>query len=129
MSLDASVIESVGVLRKPDGARMVVTTKSADAPPVKEVETPTKKPLLIVDGVISGETELRKLDPDRIENVEVVKGEAAKRLYGDRAENGVIQVTLREGGAKRPSRAPTVILRDSGAVNLLIKRDSTRTPR
>ncbi len=129
MSLDASVIESVGVLRKLDGARMVVTTKSADAPPVKEVETPTKKPLLIVDGVISGETELRKLDPDRIENVEVVKGEAAKRLYGDRAENGVIQVTLREGGAKRPSRAPTVILRDSGAVNLLIKRDSTRTPR
>jgi TonB-dependent SusC/RagA subfamily outer membrane receptor len=38
------------------------------------------------------------LDPDDIESVEVIKGDAAARLYGDRGANGVIQITTKEGG-------------------------------
>ncbi|MFO7893471.1 MAG: SusC/RagA family TonB-linked outer membrane protein [Longimicrobiales bacterium] len=70
-------------------------------------------PLLIIDGVrvensqssfglfTGGQTtsRLNDLNPDDIENIEVLKGPAASALYGTAAANGVIQVTTRKGTA------------------------------
>ncbi len=53
-------------------------------------------PLIIVDGVIS-QGGIQDINPQDIENVEVVKGAAASSLYGSRAGNGVIQITTRSG--------------------------------
>ncbi|MBP7549783.1 MAG: SusC/RagA family TonB-linked outer membrane protein [Gemmatimonadaceae bacterium] len=53
-------------------------------------------PLIIVDGVIS-QGSIQDINPQDIENVEVVKGAAASSLYGSRAGNGVIQITTRSG--------------------------------
>ena len=53
-------------------------------------------PLYIIDGVIS-QGGIQDLNPQDIENVEVVKGAAASSLYGSRAGNGVIQITTRSG--------------------------------
>jgi TonB-linked SusC/RagA family outer membrane protein len=53
-------------------------------------------PLVIVDGAILNGT-LADINPQDIENVEVVKGAAASSLYGSRAGNGVIQITTRSG--------------------------------
>ncbi len=53
-------------------------------------------PLIIIDGVIS-QGGLQDVNPQDIENVEVVKGAAASSLYGSRAGNGVIQITTRSG--------------------------------
>lgn len=53
-------------------------------------------PLIIIDGVIS-QGGLQDINPQDIENVEVVKGAAASSLYGSRAGNGVIQITTRSG--------------------------------
>ncbi len=53
-------------------------------------------PLYIVDGVIS-QGGIQDINPQDIENVEVVKGAAASSLYGSRAGNGVIQITTRSG--------------------------------
>ena len=53
-------------------------------------------PLYIIDGVIS-QGGLQDINPQDIENVEVVKGAAASSLYGSRAGNGVIQITTRSG--------------------------------
>ncbi|MXW10612.1 MAG: TonB-dependent receptor plug domain-containing protein [Gammaproteobacteria bacterium] len=51
-------------------------------------------PLVFVDGVEleTGSDALSSLNPDDIESIEVIKGEAAADLYGDRAANGVIRI-------------------------------------
>jgi bla regulator protein blaR1 len=52
------------------------------------------RPLLIIDGVIvTGKVDL---DPALITSIEVVKGAAAARLYGERGKNGVILITTRK---------------------------------
>lgn len=55
-----------------------------------------QEPLYIIDGVVS-QGGLQDINPQDIENVEVVKGAAASSLYGSRAGNGVIQITTRSG--------------------------------
>ena len=55
-------------------------------------------PLIFVDGVEleAGSEALSSLNPDDIESIEVIKGEAAADLYGERAENGVIRILMIE---------------------------------
>lgn len=55
--------------------------------------------LLVIDGVISGHDAMARLAPDGIAQVEVIKGDAARRLYDDpRAANGVIRITTKPAG-------------------------------
>ncbi len=70
-------------------------------------------PLLIVDGIRvdnnAGSTGIgtggqqpsrfNDINPEDIENIEIVKGPAAAALYGTAAANGVIQVTTKKGRA------------------------------
>lgn len=79
------------------------------------------RPLIFIDGVevsnsdlsleagkyrvrISGDpySPLSSLNPNDIERIEVVKGSAATGLFGDRAENGVIQIFTKESEASEP---------------------------
>lgn len=55
------------------------------------------QPLVVVDGVIRAELDLDAIDTSDIEKVEIVKGEAALDLYGDRARGGLIQITTKSG--------------------------------
>ena len=70
-----------------------------DEPPAGAREVMEADPLILIDGVIvqneNGKAVLGGLDPDRIERIEVIKGEAAEALYGEAAANGVIQVYLK----------------------------------
>ena len=67
--------------------------------------TEQRKPLIIVDGIIMGPPyDIEDLDRTRIESVEVVKGEAAKSMYGTRASGGVI--SIRTKGAPTPPPPP-----------------------
>lgn len=61
------------------------------------------QPLVYVDGVrvdrgaaTGTDDVLAALDPSTIARVEVLKGPAAKELYGEEASNGVIQIFLNE---------------------------------
>ena len=68
-------------------------------------------PLIIVDGVrvnndegatsigVGGQvpSRLNDINPEDIENIEIVKGPAAAALYGTAASNGVIQITTKRG--------------------------------
>lgn len=70
-------------------------------------------PLIILDGVLldnstgsfsvglGGQTISRfdDINPDDIENIELIKGPAATALYGTAAANGVIQITTKRGRA------------------------------
>src|ERR1044071_6343366 len=51
-------------------------------------------PLIVVDGVVLNGT-ISEIDPNDIENIEVVKGAAAASTFGSRAQNGVIQITTK----------------------------------
>ena len=59
----------------------------------RELEVPAPAPLFIVDGVVR--TSLKGIEPQQIHSVEVVKGAAAQRLYGQDGRNGVIRVTTK----------------------------------
>src|SRR5690606_21199044 len=53
-------------------------------------------PLVIIDGIPSG---LRDVNPRDIESVSVLKDAASAAIYGNRASNGVILITTKQGKA------------------------------
>ncbi len=72
----------------------------------------TNDPIVIIDGVRasaqtnnglgvggSGPSRLDDINPNEIENIEIVKGPSAATLYGTEAANGVIVITTKRGKA------------------------------
>ena len=89
-------------------AQELVVTGQAQARSMREAvawtkwlaENPGSKPVVFVDGVRVDEAGLDKVlrdigGSDRIDRIEVEKGEAAERLYGSEAAHGVIQIHTR----------------------------------
>ena len=56
------------------------------------------RPLYVVDGIPMG-TDIRYLDPNDIESMEVLKDASATAIYGTQASNGVILITTKKGKA------------------------------
>lgn len=54
-------------------------------------------PLILIDGVELGVTELARLRPDDIESFSIMKDATSTALYGARGANGVIYVTTKQG--------------------------------
>jgi TonB-linked SusC/RagA family outer membrane protein len=85
-------------------------------------------PLIIVDGIrvnndegatsigVGGQvpSRLNDINPEDIENIEIVKGPAAAALYGTAASNGVIQITTKRG---RAGRTKWNVHTEAGTVN------------
>ncbi|HTE30844.1 MAG TPA: carboxypeptidase-like regulatory domain-containing protein, partial [Chryseolinea sp.] len=55
------------------------------------------KPLIIVDGVQIGATDINSLDLSNIDRIEVVQGAASASIYGAQGANGVIQIFTKRG--------------------------------
>jgi len=52
--------------------------------------------LVVLDGVVVPSSDgLRQLDPQSIRSIEIVKGPAAHKRYGDAARNGAIYISTR----------------------------------
>src|SRR5712664_2728889 len=87
---------------KVPGANIVSASGRPGAQPAILLRGPTsinaagrgQDPLYIVDGIIINGN-LPDINPNDIENVEVVKGAAGASLYGARAGNGVINITTK----------------------------------
>ena len=55
------------------------------------------QPLIIIDGKEArDDINLNSLDPNNIESINVLKGPAAKKAYGEKGKNGVVQITLKK---------------------------------
>ena len=67
-------------------------TKNRGAASSKDLE-----PLYVVNGAIMSHTDFAKLNPNSIKSMNVIKGDQATSIYGARASNGVIVVTLKDG--------------------------------
>lgn len=65
-------------------------------------------PLIFVDGVEveGGTAALSSLNPDDIESIEVVKGEAAADMFGNRGERGVIHIHTKSYQPSEPAEPP-----------------------
>lgn len=55
----------------------------------------SKNPVYFVDGKEVSKEELNMINPQDIESMSVLKGEAAQTVYGEKGKNGVVQVTLK----------------------------------
>lgn len=97
------------------------------------------EPLYVIDGVpyslnmeqqggisqqnpLFGETRanpLANLNPNDIENVEILKDAAAASIYGSRGSNGVVLITTKRG---RANMAPEITFRASGGVQTAFNR-------
>jgi outer membrane receptor protein involved in Fe transport len=56
--------------------------------------------LVLINGVrLSANASLDELDPATVETVEVLKGDAARRLYGLEAEHGAILITTKKAAS------------------------------
>ncbi len=54
------------------------------------------KPLIVIDGKVKEEDyDWNSIDPNTIKSVSVLKGETALEKYGERAENGVLEIELK----------------------------------
>ncbi len=74
----------------------------------------SNEPLLYVDGILVSNgkggidvgggdySRLNDLNPEEIENIEVLKGPAASAIYGSAASNGVLLITTKKGHAGAP---------------------------
>ncbi|MEO6778365.1 MAG: SusC/RagA family TonB-linked outer membrane protein [Gemmatimonadaceae bacterium] len=97
---------------KVPGANIVSASGRPGAPPAVLLRAPTSiasqgrgtAPLYVVDGIILGDQMsatggggLGGINPNDIDNIEVIKGAAAASLYGTRAGNGVISITTKSG--------------------------------
>lgn len=60
-------------------------------------------PMILLDGVELGATDLNSIDLNIIEKVEVIQGAAAATIYGAQGANGVIQLFSKKGKAGKVS--------------------------
>jgi len=60
-------------------------------------------PLWVVDGIEVAPDFINKLDPNRIENITILKDQASVATYGQRARNGVVIITTK-GDTALPAR-------------------------
>ena len=119
-SIPRTVINGVSDLLSSRAANVVVTQTSGTTGGGSRIRirgsnslSLSNEPLIIIDGVraisdVTGSTidiggqnpsRLDDLNPEDIEDIEIIKGPAAAALYGTAAANGVVQITTRRGRA------------------------------
>jgi TonB family protein len=81
-----AVIDYGTNLNSSNGTSNTIINKSGDATP----------PLYILNGKEISDKEIRKLDPNSFQSINVLKDKSATEKYGDKGANGVIEITLKE---------------------------------
>ena len=58
-------------------------------------------PLVVIDGIVYDYGNFKKINPDDIESIEILKHAAASAIYGYRASNGVIIITTKSSKLRK----------------------------
>ena len=140
-SIPKTVVNGVSDLLSSRAANVVVTQTSGTTGGGSRIRirgsnslSLSNEPLVIIDGVrsisdVSGSTidiggqnpsRLDDLNPEDIDDIEIIKGPAAAALYGTAAANGVVQITTKRG---RAGKTRWTAYADGGSV-----RDVTSFP-
>ncbi|PIQ22930.1 MAG: SusC/RagA family protein [Cytophagales bacterium CG18_big_fil_WC_8_21_14_2_50_42_9] len=86
----------------------------------------SNSPLVVVDGFPWGDAgNLKQINPEDIESIEVLKDASSAAIYGSRGANGVIMITTKKGRAG----APRITLSTLNTISTLpVKLDLWRDP-
>src|SRR5690606_32810915 len=84
------------------GADIMASTGEPGAPASIRIRgtrsiTATNEPLIVVDGVLDGVSNLTDINTADIESLSVLKDASATAIYGSRGSNGVIIITTKQG--------------------------------
>lgn len=66
--------------------------------------SPGNIPLYVINGKAAGEDDFKRLDPNDIDDVQVLKESALAALYGSRAMNGIVVVTTKNLSKREKKR-------------------------
>ncbi len=109
---------------------MVFFTTTALATQAQEVVVIKKsskdsanKPLVVIDGVITPNKDMNELSPNDIQSMNVLKGASAKVIYGEKGENGVIEITTKSSSKPTNKMGKTVVGFEIDTTNLSITVD------
>jgi len=77
-----------------------------------DAEHPLQTPLYVVDGEEISKAEMDLLNPGEILSIEVLKGEAAMRTYGERGRDGAVLITTKKKKVTSSEPKKTVDTKD-----------------
>lgn len=75
-----------------------------------------KQPLFILDGVEADSNILRRLDPNKINSINVLKDRVAFDKYGEKGNNGVIEIILKKNEIAKAEQPQVAIALDKFSV-------------
>ncbi len=116
-SVEASRIFSIDILhgeeafkyygdKGQDGVVVIRTKEFMNKHTIVRFSRPLKSselPLYVIDGVMVADSNaIQKLNPDNIESITVLKDAGAVAIYGEKAKNGVILITLKKKTSYQP---------------------------
>ena len=84
--------------KKDDGNLFILDTNNAVDYPnhFKVVTSDLSKPLFILNGKEITAMEFENLDHDKFDTISILNGDEAEKKYGKKAENGVVQITMKK---------------------------------
>lgn len=92
--LDEVVVVGYGTVTK---SNVVGSVSSVRGEEISSYKRNNIQPLYIIDGLPSTTTGYENLNPDLIINIEELKGNSARAIYGSRGANGVILISTKKG--------------------------------
>ena len=92
--LDPKKIESVNILKGNAATAVYGADAKEGVVQIKLKDEAT--PLYVIDGEIAAKEKMEQLKPEQIESIDVLKGEKATAVYGDKGKNGVIVIRTKK---------------------------------
>jgi TonB family protein len=92
-------VAHMGGMQTPNPPHSMVDVQGVPQPPDPGISIRyggNKKPIVVVDGNIK-DLDLAVIDPESIRSVNVIKDADAAKKYGDKASDGVIEITTKNG--------------------------------
>ena len=83
--------------RKAKHGAVEITTKTNGGVSGTDVSR-VNNPIIVIDGMITGYKSIDHINPDDIQSVTILKGKKATEQYGDKGNNGVLEVTMKPVG-------------------------------
>lgn len=84
---------------KGENEKQIWVSKVSDTSKIIEIHenhNDDKKPLIIIDGKEVANKSIEDIDANNIFSINVIKGEKAREKYGNKGENGVIEITTKK---------------------------------
>jgi TonB-dependent SusC/RagA subfamily outer membrane receptor len=90
ITIDSTTVEFKG--RNSEGKQVVFRAEKVG----NTATSPKEKPLIVIDGVITSDLDMNKINPNNIASMNVLKGEKATAKYAEKGANGVIEITTKK---------------------------------